>query len=145
MKQNTAEAVKSLCVAAILTAALNFGQAHAQSSQDPSKKQAESSDAKKAAEFLKARIAFVGFLNAAYQKQGYRLLVQANGPDKRTLEISSALLWEGSQTMEAALEVLTDDDIYANVKHLRFTKIVFTGYDFSTSYSIADGIARRIR
>jgi hypothetical protein len=136
--------VKNLFVFAFLTAALNFGQAQVQTSQDSRQKQAESADAKNAAEFLNARIAFVGFLNAAYRKQGYRLLVQANGPDKRTLEISSSLLWGGSQTMEAALQVLTDD-IYANVKHCRFTKVVFTGDDFSVEYSITDGAARRIR
>lgn len=108
-------------------------------------KQPESPDAKKAAEFLQARIAFVGLLNAAYQKQGYLLRVEANGPDKRTLELSSLLFWEGSQTMEAALDVLEDKDVYAGVKNCRFNRVVFTGDKFSIEYSITSGIARRIK
>jgi hypothetical protein len=110
----------------------------------PTQKQAAPSDTK-ADGFLKARIAFAEFLNAAYQKQGRRLSVEANGPNKRTLELRSALLYEGSHTMEAALEVLEDADIYANVKHCGFTRVVFTGDRFSIEYSITDGVARRIR
>ena len=133
------------CGVAILAVALNCAPADAQTSTKPKQKQAESTDTKKAAGFLRARVAFAGLLTAAYQKLGYRLRVEANGSDKRTLEISSALLAEGSHTMEAALEVLEDADIFANVKNCRFTKVLFTGGSFSIEYSIAEGKARRTK
>jgi hypothetical protein len=133
------------CCIAIITVESNRVPACAQPSAKPKEKQVESSDIKKAAEFLRARIAFVGFLNSAYQKRGYRLRVEANGPEKRTLELSSGFMWEGSQTMEAALEVLEDAGVYANVKNCRFTKVIFAGNDFSIAYSIAAGRAQRIK
>jgi hypothetical protein len=133
--------VKCFYVVAILVAEL----CAAPPSAKPTEKQAGTSDSKKAAGFLNARIAFAGLLDAAYHKLSYFLRVQATGPDKRTLELHSVLMSEGSHTMEAALEVLTDADVFANVKHSQFTKIVFSSDEFSIEYSITNGIARRIR
>jgi hypothetical protein len=92
-----------------------------------------------------ARTAFAGFLTAAYKKLGYIIQVEANGPNKATLELKSMLFWEGSQTMEAALEVLEDFEFFKAIKNLKFSRVLFTSDKFSVEYSVTNGLARQVK
>jgi hypothetical protein len=127
-----------LCVIAILVASLDGGQEQTPSAKpkESRQKQPEPPAAKKVREFLGTRVAFAGMLNAGYRRLGYRIIVEATGPDKRTLELYSGLIFEASRTLSAAREVLTDAGIYANVTHIRFNQVCFKGDEYYTCYAV---------
>jgi hypothetical protein len=83
----------------------------------------------------KARINFGKVIEAAYQSDGRRMSVSATGDNFDTLELSSALIFEGSNTLAAAQEILATETMDM-ARKLGFKRILIKGTGYSVSYLV---------
>jgi hypothetical protein len=78
----------------------------------------------------KARIEFGKTIEAAYKVNDRRISVHATGKNFDTLELSSALIAEGTHTLDAAREVM-DPETVQMMKHLKFKRVAIKGTGFN--------------
>ena len=115
-----------------------IAQAEADSAQyarvEKAAQQAKEAEEKKKFDELptasKARINFGKVIEAAYQSDGRRMSVSATGDKFDTLELSSALIFEGSHTLAAAEEILGSETMKM-AKQLKFKRIEIKGTRYS--------------
>lgn len=84
-----------------------------------------------------ARVDLADSLQAALRRQGRLLAVSATGDKYDTLEFSSGLIFEGSNTLQAVhRETLLCDDCLLLYKKLGFKQIVIRGSEYHLAYSL---------
>jgi hypothetical protein len=72
------------------------------------------------------RIAFATLVQEVYQSEGRRIGVAATGKDFDTLELSSALIMEGTSTLDAAREIY-GANTSKKARELKFKRIIIKG------------------
>jgi hypothetical protein len=84
-----------------------------------------------------ARIAFAGLLQQIYKSEGRLIAVQATGDRRQTLELSSDLIFKGSNTLDAARrETILCDSCMTLMRKDGFTQILIHGSDYSESWPV---------
>jgi hypothetical protein len=83
----------------------------------------------------KARIQFGKVIQTAYQSDGRLMAVFATGDNYETLELSSALIFEGSNTLAAAQETVAAETMDM-ARKLGFKRILIKGTRYSVSYVV---------
>jgi len=88
-------------------------------------------------EFHEARIKFAQLLQDIYKKEGRFITVKATGEDQRTLELFSALIDEGTHTLEAARrETINSEYSMAIIRRSRFKEILIHSERYSERYVV---------
>lgn len=87
-------------------------------------------------EFVGARIAYAGFLNAFFKREDRFIHVEATGDNHQTLDVFSILIAEGTYTLDAAKETVNSPEAVTALKQCRFTKVVIHGDDYSETYVV---------
>ena len=89
-------------------------------------------------EFLGARIALAQLLEEGLKKEGRFITVSATGDQQQTLEMSSALIGKGTNTLAAAKrETIDSEDSMALIRRVQFKKLIIKGGDYVESYPVA--------
>lgn len=96
----------------------------------------ETAAAKKVQEFVGARIAYAGFLNAFFQREGRLIHVEAAGDNQQTLDVYSGLIADGTYTLVAARETVNSSEAITALRLCRFTKVIIRGSHYSEAYAV---------
>jgi hypothetical protein len=81
----------------------------------------------------KAREAYVQFLQTFFEKQGRLIGVSASGAEKTTLQLSSTIISEGSNTLAAAREVVESPEMVMLIWKSGFKDVIIRG--LATGYA----------
>jgi len=86
----------------------------------------------------KNRIQYARLVEAAQQALGRRMSVRATGDNFETIELSSGLICETCNTLDAAREVVGSSEILRQLKSLKFKRVSITNPDsgFAESYVV---------
>lgn len=114
---------------AISGALISAQTAPAKGTQDPAKGKSD--------EFLDARIKFAQLLQDIYKKEGRFITVKATGQNQQTLELSSALIDEGTHTLDAARrETIKSEYSMAIIRRSRFKEILIHSERYTERYAV---------
>jgi len=105
-------------------------------------KQKEAPSQKRETPGESARVSFATLLNTVYQKEGRRILVEAQGEGHDVLVLSSGLIFGSnvfgrSATLEAARRDTIDcSDCMLLLKKLKFKRVIIRGIEYQESYGL---------
>jgi hypothetical protein len=86
----------------------------------------------------RARVSYAKLYQAAYKKLGRPISVQATGERYDVMELSSALITEGSHTLDAARsDTVECSECMQIIKKLGFKTLTIRGTNFDESWDVA--------